>query len=151
MTFQIIRGDLFDAPLSSAIGHGCNTKGFMGAGIAKQFRDRFPQMYEYYRGECANGNAALGEVFMWFEPTGQIICNMFTQPDPGPCADRSAIVTAVTNSFNILAEMGCYELSIPMIGCGIGGLDWADVSDDLNNLSEHHPKRNLTVYIPKGI
>lgn len=44
-------GDLFDIDLP-AIGHGCNSRGSMGAGIAVQFRRRYPDMYREYKRRC---------------------------------------------------------------------------------------------------
>ena len=52
-----IQGNLLDFPTHcktdpdkyigiSAIAHSCNTRNIMGAGIAKQIKNRYPQAYE---------------------------------------------------------------------------------------------------------
>jgi O-acetyl-ADP-ribose deacetylase (regulator of RNase III) len=48
MPIQNVRGDLFDnAHHVQAFAHGCNCQGSMGAGIAKTFRSRYPEMYDW--------------------------------------------------------------------------------------------------------
>ena len=45
---QYKRMSLFDAPTESAIFHSCNALGIWGAGIAKEFKERFPNTYKQY-------------------------------------------------------------------------------------------------------
>src|SRR5262249_34840272 len=53
MPIEYVSGDLFDnAHDAQAFAHGCNCQGSMGAGIAKTFRSRYPEMYEEYRRRC---------------------------------------------------------------------------------------------------
>ena len=44
-------GNLFDSGYH-AIGHGVNCRGIMGAGIAVEFKDRFPKNYQEYVTKC---------------------------------------------------------------------------------------------------
>ncbi len=53
MPIRYVSGDLFhNAHDAQAFAHGCNCQGSMGAGIAKNFRARYPEMYEEYRRRC---------------------------------------------------------------------------------------------------
>ena len=53
MPMVFVSGDLFDnAHGVRAFAHGCNCQGSMGAGVAKTFRARYPEMYEEYRRRC---------------------------------------------------------------------------------------------------
>ncbi|KAJ5626364.1 Appr-1-p processing [Penicillium lagena] len=47
-----VPGNLFDAPAGSGLIHACNGMGAWGAGIARTFRQRYPQAYQYYRSHC---------------------------------------------------------------------------------------------------
>ncbi|KAF2733642.1 hypothetical protein EJ04DRAFT_467989 [Polyplosphaeria fusca] len=47
------KGDLFDAPENAVLVHACNTQGSWGAGIAAEFRKRYPEAYKKYRDWCA--------------------------------------------------------------------------------------------------
>ena len=46
------KGSLFDAPKGSILVHACNAQGVWGAGIAKEFKNRFPESFKYYRRNC---------------------------------------------------------------------------------------------------
>ena len=47
MSTEVIDGNLLDFPNDiNAIAHSCNTMHIMGAGIAKQIKDRYPEAYE---------------------------------------------------------------------------------------------------------
>ncbi|KAK3387707.1 hypothetical protein B0H63DRAFT_542061 [Podospora didyma] len=45
-------GDLFDAPEKSGLIHACNCVGSWGAGIAKTFKDLYPEEYLVYHSWC---------------------------------------------------------------------------------------------------
>ncbi|KAF1348573.1 ADP-ribose 1''-phosphate phosphatase, partial [Delphinella strobiligena] len=45
-------GDIFAAPPCSVVIHACNCEGHWGAGIAKAFKDHYPQAYSLYHHHC---------------------------------------------------------------------------------------------------
>ncbi|KAF2451305.1 hypothetical protein P171DRAFT_425822 [Karstenula rhodostoma CBS 690.94] len=45
-------GDLFAAPDDTVLVHACNTQGSWGAGIAKEFRKRYPEAFRLYEEHC---------------------------------------------------------------------------------------------------
>lgn len=53
--------DLFASELP-ALGHGCNSAGAMGKGIAVEFRRRWPAMFDEYKRRCADGSFKLGDL-----------------------------------------------------------------------------------------
>ena len=68
MPIRFVSGDLFDnAHDAQAFAHGCNCQGSMGAGIAKTFRARYPDMYEEYRRRCKAEPRQfnLGDCWLW--------------------------------------------------------------------------------------
>src|SRR4051794_18530759 len=71
------KGDLFRAKLEG-LAHGCNCAGAMGAGIATEFKRRFPRMFDEYKTRCDDGRFGLGDVFVWVEPDVTIY-NLGTQ------------------------------------------------------------------------
>lgn len=125
---RVLLGDLFEAQLP-AIGHGCNTVGVMGAGIAKEFRRRWPAMYDEYRRRCDDGEFGLGDVFQWGD--SPVVFNLGTQPKPGPYASLAAIEASVSLMIRLADRSGLSTVGLPRIGCGLGGLDWADVQRTL--------------------
>lgn len=116
-------GNLFACGIPD-IAHGVNCKGVMGAGIARQFRDLYPQMYEAYRKKCGAGGFWPGDILPWRHDDGRVIFNLATQENPGPCAQPWMIAAAVGRMIQ-LAHYSSYHIpriAMPLIGCGIGGL-----------------------------
>lgn len=116
------------------IAHGCNAKGIMGAGFARQLKERFPEAYQAYRYLCRFGLHP-GDVHM-YRRSDRVIANMITQPKPGPHATLEAIEECLGHIDE--PDLFCCA---PMVGCGLGGLDWADVAP----LFEAHPNE-WTIY-----
>lgn len=78
MVIVIKEGDLFKA--SGCIGHGVNCAGAMGKGIALEFKRRWPEMYESYRGLCLSRKFGPGDIFVFQDPkTYRWIYNLGTQ------------------------------------------------------------------------
>src|SRR5579872_7145955 len=67
MPALFIKGDIFATEGLTAFGHGCNCAGAMGAGIAIEFKRRWPRMFDEYRARCEDGRFGLGDVFVWAE------------------------------------------------------------------------------------
>lgn len=121
-----VEGDLFeyDGP---AIGHGVNCKGKMGAGIAKEFKRRFPGMFDQYKQHCDTGKLMPGGVYVYRAEDNRAICNLATQDEPGPNADYALLVASLIHTLNELLRIGIREIALPRLGCGIGGLEWRAV------------------------
>lgn len=119
-----IEGDLFTSK-ARIIGHGVNTQGVMGAGIAVQFKKRWPDMYTAYREACLNEWLKPGEVFWWTTDDGLTIANIASQMYPGPNAKVEWLAQGLTE---VADRAGRRTIAIPRIGAGIGGLKWEEVS-----------------------
>lgn len=117
------QGDLFASGLP-AIGHGVNCRGVMGAGIAAQFKIRYPDMYESYRKRCLRHAMIPGEIMPWKDDrSGLVIFNLATQDQPGADAQPWMITAAVGRMITeAVNDFGLAEVGLPWIGCGIGGL-----------------------------
>ncbi|OAG09792.1 uncharacterized protein CC84DRAFT_1072897, partial [Paraphaeosphaeria sporulosa] len=72
-------GDLFDAPDDVVLVHACNTQGSWGAGIAKEFRRRYPMAFSLYQEHClANHHPKSDPV-----PTGSCLLIPPSEERPG--------------------------------------------------------------------
>ena len=121
-------GDLFTCGIAD-IAHGVNCKGVMGAGIAVQFRKRWPQMYESYRRRCLRDEMLPGEIMVW-QPgrkDGPHVFSLATQDEPGASAKPWMITAAIGRMITEARYYKIREIAMPMIGCGIGGLTETDL------------------------
>lgn len=125
-------GDIFDSD-ASYIGHGVNCCGVMGAGIAKQFRERFPHNYNNYRAVCQSGSLTPGNFMVVPEQRENgatvLVVNFASQEKPGADASYEWLFSslyrfAVKASREITLNLYGHRVAIPEIGCGIGGLDF---------------------------
>lgn len=141
-----IKGNLFLSDITS-ICHGCNTHGLMGAGIARQFAQRYPKMVVEYQKLCRTGNFQIGDCYLYEAGDGRIIGNLGTQEKPGAHARLEAIELSLEKFIISLNSFGYKELAMPKIGCGIGGLEWIDVCPLVEKLAEKYSFDIVVYYI----
>lgn len=135
--FTEIEGDLFDLGLP-AIGHGVNLRGMMGAGIARVFRSKYPDMYHAYTVLCSREQIPLGGIMVWQAPN-VMIYNLASQREPGADASLEAVESSVRLAVGNCQASGIPKIGFPRIGCGIGGLEWADVRAIMEKVSQEFP------------
>jgi len=126
MPVVFTRGDLFATEGLTAFAHGCNCAGAMGAGIAIEFRRRWPRMYEEYVARCADRRFGLGDVFVWQED-GATVYNLGTQAHWRKKAQLPALAQALRSMVRLATAGGIDRVGLPRIGAGLGGLDWVRV------------------------
>ncbi len=131
MPIQFVSGDFFANTYSAqAFAHGCNCQGSMGAGIAKEFKARYPAMFEEYRRRCkANPRLFnLGDVFLWKEAEKPWVFNLGTQEAFWRArASYEAIEEALKKMKDLAVAENMQRIAIPQIGTGYGGLSWKKV------------------------
>jgi O-acetyl-ADP-ribose deacetylase (regulator of RNase III) len=144
MSLTEIQGNLFSSK-AQLLFHGCNTKGKMFAGIAREFYLLYPEMFKEYKKSCDEGSYNVGDCQIFVsEKDNRVIANLATQDFPG----KDARLYAVEESFEKLCiecnRLNIHSIAGPRIGCGIGGLSWGDVRTILANLAD---KYNITLEI----
>src|SRR4051812_619538 len=120
----------------------------MGAGIANQIKRRYPGVYEYYRAELRKyfGKSALlgQDLCCYTGPDGGevYIHNLITQYNPGADARYEYVFDALSAcAVEAFALNGDEQalVAMPMIGCGIGGLEWDSVEKLVKAVEVLHP------------
>lgn len=126
--------------------HQVNCQGVMGSGLAKQVRNRFPDVFEAYLDRCMSANGPedlLGYVQYCSElgEAGYIVANIFGQNRYG----RSGCFTdyiALEKAFKNIAEACPHDvIRIPYkMGCGLGGGDWDTVLAIIKSVFKDSPR-----------
>jgi O-acetyl-ADP-ribose deacetylase (regulator of RNase III) len=128
---EFVSGNLFaNAHEVEAFAHGCNCQGSMGAGIAKGFRERYPEMYEQYRARCKAEPRQfnLGDAWLWTAEGLPSVFNLGTQERFWHArASYEAIEQALIAMRQRADKEGIGSIAIPRIGVGYGGLSWRKV------------------------
>ena len=125
-----VKGDIFN-DAAQVITNPINCVGVMGAGLAAQFKDRYPEMYKEYRKRCLMGGVKIGVPYLWEDGEIQIL-NFPTKrhwKDNSRLEDVEAGLKYLADNYMM---MGIYSIAIPQLGCGLGGLKWADVKELIN-------------------
>ena len=136
MVKYIEKGDIFAIESVYSYAHGCNCAGAMGKGIALQFRDKYPKMYEEYKQMCKDGEYCPGDVFDYNYGNGHIY-NLGTQVTWRTRAKIEYIENATRDNVKSIA--------LPAIGAGLGGLQWDDVKRLFDKVSDNYPDVDLYV------
>ena len=167
---EYIQGNLIEAFLNEEIDilvHGCNCYTTMGAGIAKQIKDYFPQAYradlefdkkfEYPNkkdksiklGKCSY---AMIDRFITIDGIAYnnegVIVNAYTQDT---FWDKSKMLSydAIRQCFIEISDTVSFKekvIGIPFIGCGLAGGNWRIVERIINEI---FTDRNIYVYYLK--
>lgn len=115
-----------------------NCRGVMGAGLAKQIRQAYPQVYTSYMKACSmyTPEQLLGMVQLIKVSDKLTICNFFAQLNYGTNAVQTNY-DAFEKCLNKLASRTDYDTPIYIpykIGCGLAGGDWEVIKEliDIN-------------------
>lgn len=124
-----------------------NLRGVMGAGLAKQFADRWPGVLERYRQALAR--RLLREAIPYaVELDALRVVVLFPTKrhwrDPARLRD---IDLGLAQLGRLARDGGFAELAIPALGCGLGGLAWEPVRELIERAFAQHPTRAI-VYVP---
>lgn len=139
--------------------HGCNAQGVMGSGVAKQLRDKYPDVYteyvthlEYLKREQYPLLGAVSFVAIPGMPD-LIVANAITQEFYGREPGRKYVsYEAIFDSISTClayAKNKDMDVHIPfMIGAGLGGGDLASIKTIIEDLS-HAYQHNIYCHIYK--
>jgi len=138
-------GDLLESG-EHVIGHGCNTQGFMGAGIAGLIAEKWPCVFEAYEPACTYGHFRLGgfQVVPTLDGVGgddnpykgTVVLNLGTQELTGRNGSYWGIMLSVGQALEWARRFGIKRIALPRIGCGIAGLEWHAVEWMINGMLE---------------
>ena len=124
-----ITGNLFDESVDALV-QGCNISGRMNAGIAVEFKTRFPEMYQDYLKRCREGTFHLGSGYLYKNSITPHIINLGTQRSL-----KRAELEDISSSFHWLAtnyhDLGIRSIAMPKIGAGLGRLRWAAIQQEI--------------------
>jgi len=99
----------------------------MGAGVAKQIRLKYPQVFTEYSAACAHNNCGLGDVQFVEINEYLYVCDLFGQRGYGRNelhTDYAAHRKAWPLIKNKSSELQLKVFAPYMIGCGLGGGNW---------------------------
>lgn len=134
---KIVKGDLldlFDAGEFDVIVHGCNCFNNMGAGIARQIKQRYPEAWAADKNTIKGEKRKLGSYsYSKAIPSKGIVVNAYTQYLPGlnDLNENYAAINSVMRKIAVRFEGK--RIGLPLIGAGLAGGDWNIIRDIIRN------------------
>ena len=123
--FRALIGDLFSSRAQSLV-NTVNCVGVMGKGVALEFKKRWPAMFEDYAQRCARSEVRLGEPYL-YRDAGASVVNFPTKGHWRSTSRIADIAHGLDHLASHAREWGITSLALPPLGCGNGGLAWAEV------------------------
>ena len=146
--FKALIGDLFASQAQTLV-NTVNCVGVMGKGVALEFKNRFPAMFEDYARRCERKAVRLGEPYLYRDASGVLIVN-FPTKDHWRSPSRLKDIEHGLDYFAAhAAEWGISSVAMPPLGCGNGGLEWSEVGP-LIYRKLHLLPMDVEVYAPYG-
>lgn len=133
---KVMQGDLlklFKEGAFQAIAHGCNCRNLMGAGIAAQISEQFPEayaadaeMHKRFRPKNFGAHDIVsgmsGQLSVAHTQYGQVY-NLYTQKELGRNGEYQLLQMAAENLNKFCKQRSITRIGVPLIGAGIAGLD----------------------------
>lgn len=124
-----ITGNLLDADVEALV-NTVNCIGVMGKGLALLVKQRFPVNFDVYaaagkRGEVDVGHKLVVEMTAPAQP--RFIINFPTKKHWRQPSRLEYVRTGLDALVREVRTRGIRSLAVPPLGCGNGGLSWADV------------------------
>ncbi len=128
-----LRGDIFESSCE-VLTCPVNTFGLMGAGLAKAFRLKFPDVYETYRTLCLQKSLEPGAPALMLRDSPPSVLLWPTKRDWRFPSRLEWIESAIPTILGLVKEGKIASLAVPAVGCGLGGLPWEMVEPVLMQL-----------------
>ena len=122
---EFVTGNIFESGADCLI-NTVNCEGFMGKGIAYQFKMRFPLNNADYVKACKNGSLRIGTIHFYKED-GVWIVNFPTKDKWREKSKIEYIEKGLDLLIDFVVKNQPKVIAIPPLGCGNGGLEWNNV------------------------
>lgn len=149
---ELTKGDILRAD-AEALVNTVNCDGFMGRGIALQFKHAFPGNFKVYAAACKRKELQPGRLLV--VETGSYTNPRFiiNFPTKRHWRGKSRLADIDSGLAALVIEVqrrGIRSIAVPPLGCGLGGLDWADVRPRIEKTFATLPQTHVMVFEPVG-
>jgi O-acetyl-ADP-ribose deacetylase (regulator of RNase III) len=150
MVIEFKQGDIL-TDNSEAIVNTVNCVGFMGRGIALQFKRAYPDNFKQYAAACKRDEVKPGRMLVY--ETGKLtnpklIINFPTKRHWRGKSRMEDIDAGLTALVQVIQERQIRSIAIPPLGAGLGGLDWQRVRPRIERALAEVPHVQAAIYEP---
>jgi len=147
---KFTKGNLLSASVEALV-NTVNCAGYMGKGIAAQFKHHFPENFRAYQKACKEGKVQPGSIYVFqtgFLNNPKFILNF---PTKRHWRDKSRIddIRSGLQALNkLIKNLNIKSIAIPALGCGLGGLSWNEIQSLIKNCLIELEEVNILIFEP---
>ena len=149
---EMTTGNIVEAG-TEALVNTVNCVGYMGRGIALQFRKAFPENFQAYEKAVRQGEVRPGRMFV-FETHSLVppryIINFPTKRHWRGKSKLEDIRAGLKALIEEIQERRIKTIAVPPLGCGLGGLDWNIVHPMIEEAFSDAPNVRVFLFEPVG-
>lgn len=138
-----VNTNIFTSP-AQALVNTVNCEGYMGKGLAYQFKLMYPEMNKDYVSACKRGDVVIGRMHT-YQTDDKLIINFPTKNQWRKPSKMEYIQQGMKDLIRIIKTRKIKSIAIPPLGSGNGGLDWSDVRDVL--MTSLESVQDIDIYI----
>lgn len=143
---RVVRSDLLTSPCRMIV-NPVNTVGVMGKGAALKFKRKYPASAARYMARARAGQIVIGQVFVDRVAQGEI-AYFPTKADWRQPSRLEYIDAGLVSLVEMVKALDVQSIGIPALGCGAGGLAWADVRPRIEAAFAVLPKVYVLLHVP---
>lgn len=125
LTFEERKQDLFTMDKSYVLAHCVSTDCALGAGIAKEFRKRIPEMPDALK----KYSPKVGEAILFPTRGGRTVANLFTKEKYNHKPTYESLSISLIVFRRQVWDKDIKKIAMPQIGCGLDKLEWNRVRE----------------------
>lgn len=122
---RYLKGNIFEASAQTIV-NPVNLRGVMGKGLALEYKNKFPGLFQAYALDVVGKKIGIGVPTIWKGPDKWIV-NFPTKDDWRNPSEYEYIEKGLQGLRPRLDEWGVLSIAMPSLGCGLGSLDWNKV------------------------
>ncbi|MCK4849823.1 MAG: macro domain-containing protein [Phycisphaerae bacterium] len=149
---EITRGNILRAD-AEALVNTVNCVGYMGKGIALQFKKAFPANFKAYERACRAEKVVLGKMFVFATNSfvnPKYIINFPTKRHWRGKSRLADIESGLRTLIEEVKKLDISSVAIPPLGCGLGGLNWGVVRSMIEKALAELPGVQVLLFEPAG-
>ena len=143
-TITEFRGNIFESTCQTLV-NTVNCVGVMGKGIALEFKNRFPEMFDEYARYCANQCIRPGILHLWKKSEPWIL-NFPTKNHWKYPSKIEYIEQGMAKFSATYTAKGITSIAFPELGTSSGGLQWNQVKEVMYRFLEPLPNLDVEIY-----
>jgi len=134
---------VFNTPAQTIV-NTINCVGVMGAGVALEFRLRYPEMFEDYVSRCKSMSVKIGRPYLFRDYSSPYILNFPTKKHWKQPSKIEWIEDGLKYFVANYEKTNISSIAFSQLGCGNGNLNWFDVRPVMEAYLDNI---NIPVYI----